>query len=115
MALLLVDPEPGEEAAADGGEHRVDRLGAGVGQRDGAAGALVVAAGVAQAVDDLAEDLARVAAERPDADRELEQVSRTRRSARTQSTLSNRTKKSATSAMMSGWLTSPHQLMTTSR
>ena len=58
----------------------VDRLGAGVGERDRAAGALVVAAGGAQAVDDLAEDLAAVPAELADADRELQQVARTGRS-----------------------------------
>ena len=63
MASLLVDLELGEQAVADLEEGPIDGLGAGVGEGDRAPGPLVVTARRADAVDDLAEDLARVAAE----------------------------------------------------
>ena len=60
MAVLLVDFEAVEEAAAEGrgGGRRSGRS-----EGIGAAGPAVVAAGGAQAVDDVAEDLAAVAAD----------------------------------------------------
>ena len=69
----------------------------------------------AEAVDDVAEDLAAVPAELADADRELEQVLEQADRQTAQLTWSKRMKKSASSAMMSGWGTAPHQLTTRSR
>src|SRR4051812_43888375 len=73
-AVVIVDVELFEEAPAEGPEQGFDGLLTGVLQRDRAPGPAIVAPGRAQPADDVAEDLAAMAAELAAADRDLEEV-----------------------------------------
>jgi len=71
--VFLINADLGQEPVADGLEHRVDRLGPLVRQRDRAPARLSWPP-PSQALHDVAEHLARVAAELRDADGQLHQV-----------------------------------------
>ena len=100
--MLLVDAQLGEQPASDRREHRVDGFRAGCrGASIAPPGAFIMASGGPQPLDHGAEDFARVS---PRTLTRTESLSRfsNRPAVRAQLTWSNRTKKSASSAMMSG-------------
>ena len=71
VALLLVDPQPGQQAVADRAQCGLDRGLLRIGQDDRPAGPPVVAAGTPHPVDHRLEDLAGAAAELARPEREL--------------------------------------------
>ena len=99
---MLVDVQLIEQAMADRAQHRLERFRSGIGQRERAAGALVVSARVSQPVDDGVQDLSRPAAELTRPEGKASSALQKRPPPATSVTWSKRMKKSAISATMSG-------------